>query len=272
MMLPSLNSAMGMINTSQTNTQSAYPFQSLLKMNTNPVTTPAVPPGLWLAPPQYPGAIYGGMVLGAQPSPPQYGLAQPNPLVMQNLFTQMAAHHGTMAVAFPPTTSALLNFNPPADSLTASAPASAAATTNHQSLVNADLPENHSQKDRSGLPLPIYMEYDEETLTEYQCLLRKQIELFEAGPEDIKASAQGRNNPILLGQVGIRCRYCAALPLKSRPRGAVYYSKSIVSCDPLSCFWLETIVACPVLTSGVRSPRFLCGAFSRMVFTKWPRI
>jgi hypothetical protein len=80
---------------------------------------------------------------------------------------------------------------------------------------------------KSCLPMPIFMDFDEETLTEYQCLLRKQIEVFEAGPEDVKASAQGRNNPILLGQVGIRCRHCTNLPLKCRPRGAVYYSRTI---------------------------------------------
>lgn len=34
---------------------------------------------------------------------------------------------------------------------------------------------------------------------------RKQIELFEAKQEDVDAGAQGRNKPIILGQVGIRC-------------------------------------------------------------------
>jgi hypothetical protein len=71
------------------------------------------------------------------------------------------------------------------------------------------------------------MDRDEENLTEYQCLLRKQIELFEAGPDDIRSNAQGRNTPILLGQVGLRCRYCAPLPRAARTKGAVYYSQTI---------------------------------------------
>ena len=75
--------------------------------------------------------------------------------------------------------------------------------------------------------LPIYMDRDEETLTEYQSLLRKQIEIFEAGPEDISTNAQGRNTPILLGQVGLRCRHCAPLPRAARTKGAVYYSQTI---------------------------------------------
>ena len=76
-------------------------------------------------------------------------------------------------------------------------------------------------------PILLHMDTDEEVLTEYQVLLRKQIELFEANEEDIKGSAQGRNTPIILGQVGIRCRFCSSLTSSSRPRGAVYYSQTI---------------------------------------------
>jgi hypothetical protein len=54
--------------------------------------------------------------------------------------------------------------------------------------------------------VPLYLDFDEQTLNEYQCLVRKQIELFETKEEDIKSNAQGRNVPILIGQVGIRCR------------------------------------------------------------------
>jgi hypothetical protein len=88
------------------------------------------------------------------------------------------------------------------------------------SSASAPLPSNRPS-------IPIYMDRDEENLTEYQCLLRKQIELFEAGPDDIRSNAQGRNTPILLGQVGLRCRYCAPLPRAARTKGAVYYSQTI---------------------------------------------
>jgi hypothetical protein len=75
--------------------------------------------------------------------------------------------------------------------------------------------------------MPIFMDCDKEVLTPYQCLLREHIELFEAGALDIRGTAQGRNTPILLGQVGVRCRHCAALPHAARARGAVYYSQTI---------------------------------------------
>lgn len=45
--------------------------------------------------------------------------------------------------------------------------------------------------------------------------------------DDVQWNAQGRNKPIVLGQVGIRCRYCARLPTWSRARGAVYYSATL---------------------------------------------
>jgi len=72
-------------------------------------------------------------------------------------------------------------------------------------------------------PQVLYMACDHDNLSEYQCLVRKQIELFEARPEDVESNAKGRNKPIVLGQVGIRCRHCHALPPKSRQRGATYY-------------------------------------------------
>jgi hypothetical protein len=72
-------------------------------------------------------------------------------------------------------------------------------------------------------PQSLYMPCDHDSLSEYQCLVRKQIEIFEARPEDVESNAKGRNKPIVLGQVGLRCRHCRALPPKSRQRGATYY-------------------------------------------------
>ena len=71
------------------------------------------------------------------------------------------------------------------------------------------------------------MDGDEAMLTPYQCLVREHIELFEAGALDIRGTAQGRNTQLVLGQVGVRCRHCAGLPLFHRARGAVYYSQTI---------------------------------------------
>jgi hypothetical protein len=64
---------------------------------------------------------------------------------------------------------------------------------------------------------------DVEQLSEYQIMVRQQLEIFEAGPEDVECNTQGRKKQVCLGQVGIRCRHCAGFPLRVRGRGAVYY-------------------------------------------------
>ena len=71
------------------------------------------------------------------------------------------------------------------------------------------------------------MSLDDERLSKFQCTVRKQIEVFEADLDDVESSAQGRNKPIVLGQVGIRCRHCTALPVQHRARGAVYYPSKL---------------------------------------------
>ena len=69
---------------------------------------------------------------------------------------------------------------------------------------------------------------DDESLTPYQCLARKQIELFAAGSKEVKEGTQGRNRSVTLGQVGIRCRHCKHLPLRDRARASTYYPSKLL--------------------------------------------
>jgi hypothetical protein len=78
-------------------------------------------------------------------------------------------------------------------------------------------------------PLMLYMKTDDHNLSAYQCLVRQQIELFQASKEDIEASAQGRNRPIVLGQVGIRCRHCAGQNPRHRKPAACYFPRKVMS-------------------------------------------
>jgi len=71
--------------------------------------------------------------------------------------------------------------------------------------------------------VPLALQCDADQLSDYQILVRQQLELFEATTADVKCNTQGRKKPVVLGQVGLRCRHCAALPLRARGRGAVYY-------------------------------------------------
>jgi hypothetical protein len=75
--------------------------------------------------------------------------------------------------------------------------------------------------------IPMTLPSDGDNLSEYQCLVRAQIDLFEATVRDIECNAQGRNKPISEGQVGIRCRHCSCLPAGRRSRGAVYFPSKL---------------------------------------------
>lgn len=71
--------------------------------------------------------------------------------------------------------------------------------------------------------LPLALPCDEEHLSEYQILVRKQLEIFSADDNDLQAGTQGRKKPVVMGQVGVRCVHCADLPIRQRGRGAIYY-------------------------------------------------
>jgi hypothetical protein len=88
-------------------------------------------------------------------------------------------------------------------------------TTNH-----------HDAAYTTPLSLPICLArsaVDEYKLSEHQIFLRQQIEAFQATEDDVMTHTRGRNKPILLGQVGIRCRHCAHLPVSRRQKGSTYF-------------------------------------------------
>ncbi|GAX17307.1 hypothetical protein FisN_10Lh170 [Fistulifera solaris] len=68
---------------------------------------------------------------------------------------------------------------------------------------------------------------DEQHLNEIHCFIRKQVEVFAADSSDVNAPAPGRRQRIILGQVGIRCIHCAALPAQQRLKRAVCYPPSM---------------------------------------------
>ena len=84
----------------------------------------------------------------------------------------------------------------------------------------------NSVGNRTGRQTPsafvLFVEEDEAHLSSYQCLVRKQIEIFQQ-PWDVHKPVeklQGRKLPVTPGQVGIRCRHCASYPnLSQKERG-----------------------------------------------------
>lgn len=70
---------------------------------------------------------------------------------------------------------------------------------------------------------------DDEKLSEYQILVRQQLEVFVADREDVASSMQGRKKHVYPGQVGLRCCHCAHIPSRERGKGAIYFPSKLES-------------------------------------------
>jgi hypothetical protein len=77
-------------------------------------------------------------------------------------------------------------------------------------------------------PIRLYLSCNPDYLSPYQCLIRKHIELFEATDREIHSRIKGRNKPIVLGQVGIRCCFCSHIPPSERAKGGMYFPSNLV--------------------------------------------
>lgn len=76
--------------------------------------------------------------------------------------------------------------------------------------------------------VPLGLEEDQFWLSELQVYLRSNFaEAFGATEADIAAPMHGRNKPIALGQVGIRCIHCKDQPAADRGQQAVSYPSLI---------------------------------------------
>ncbi len=80
----------------------------------------------------------------------------------------------------------------------------------------------------TNLPVSLSLPEDSQVLSELQVYIRQQIEVFRASEEDTLTHKRGRNKPITVGQVGIRCRHCAHLPIRHRQVGSTYFPSSLM--------------------------------------------
>lgn len=115
------------------------------------------------------------------------------------------------------------------------------------------------------LPALLAMPVDPKRLSSHQSLLRYQIEVFCAGEEDTCAYTRGRNKPIRLGQIGIRCRHCKFLPVSRRKRGSVYFPGAIEgfyqAAQNMNSTHLQT-GDCPLMGNALRQE------FANMIATR----
>jgi hypothetical protein len=143
-------------------------------------------------------------------------------LEMEN--QQQQEHYDPMAAA-PMTMTTTTNDG----LLSSSSPSSPLEDYHHHPQADVvSLTSNSREYTLTGRPsTQLYLSCDPDTFSEYQVLVRKSIEVFEATADDVTTNAQGRNKPIVLGQVGIRCIYCARVPPSQRCRGAMYYPSKL---------------------------------------------
>jgi len=100
-------------------------------------------------------------------------------------------------------------------------PTEEAAKALAASLTNSN-PPSPSSRVLLGIP------EDKEWLSDMDCFIRRNLEVFCATAEDVDLAQQDRKYPITAGQVGIRCVHCALAGGRNACRGnAVAYPYSI---------------------------------------------
>jgi hypothetical protein len=78
------------------------------------------------------------------------------------------------------------------------------------------------------LPCLLGVMDDRDKLSPHQWLLRQHIEAFEATEEDVQTHTRGRNKPIVLHQVGIRCIHCKHRSVNQRWKGSTYFPAKLL--------------------------------------------
>ena len=74
--------------------------------------------------------------------------------------------------------------------------------------------------------VPLATDEDQNWLSEFLCFVRLElVEIFRANREDVRS--RNSSKKVSHGQVGIRCRYCAHLPLSSRASRSSSYPSSL---------------------------------------------
>jgi len=105
----------------------------------------------------------------------------------------------------------------------------------HDEMISSSKRNPDTRRD-NGSPLNVYISTefqgsmrlsrgdDHHWLSDACCFIRQElVEAFSTTEEDVDGV-----NATCLGQVGIRCVYCAQKPVKNRPKGHVYYPSSII--------------------------------------------
>jgi hypothetical protein len=94
------------------------------------------------------------------------------------------------------------------------------------------------------LPCLLSNPFDVRVLSNHQCYLRQQVEVFAATRADTTAHVRGRNKRISLDQVGIQCHHCAHVPVPKRQTGSTYFPATLMGFYQAAQNMLSTHIQC----------------------------
>jgi hypothetical protein len=94
------------------------------------------------------------------------------------------------------------------------------------------------------LPCTLSNPFDVRVLSNHQCYLRQQIEVFVATMAHVTAHVRGRNKRIALDQVGIQCGHCAHVPMQKRQIGSAYFPATLMGFYQAAQNMLSTHIQC----------------------------
>ena len=126
---------------------------------------------------------------------------------------------------------------------------------------SARLPAADASNNIGSMGRVLSLDQDEAELSPYQCLVRKQIEVFEQPPDDEGGeeenevrTVKGRKRPVVAGQVGIRCRHCGAAPRHRQARGAVLFPSTLLGVYQTAQNMAKThlIKTCKMMPDNIR--------------------
>jgi hypothetical protein len=92
---------------------------------------------------------------------------------------------------------------------------------------------------------------DKAALSKSLCVIRQNVEVFCATAQDVVAPAPGRKNPIVVGQVGLRCIHCRHI--SDRVKRAVCYPSSLRRIyRTVTDMKLDHFTACPGVPQEIK--------------------
>jgi hypothetical protein len=115
------------------------------------------------------------------------------------------------------------------------------------------------------LPAILALPDDHVRLSSRQMFLRHQIEAFRATKADISTHTRGRNKPVTIGQIGIRCRHCAHLHVGRRQKGSTYFPAVVNGLYQAAQNMSTTHMQCGLCSE---MPNDLKQQFSHLISTK----